>query len=226
MNDISPTINHVLYLEEEENARQTIFLKDDVYSIGRHTSCNIVLETEEVSRHHATLMRKKLNNNQIYYLLIDGNLQGKKSQNGILVNGQEVIRHKLNDGDIIVFGSEKVTAIYQRQKLSEESINNENPLEIKDLQTINQVNQKPTKLSRDELQQTLIIAEKNLSNTLKNDNLTRLSSFPELCPYPIIEIDWQGNVTYANPSAKLTFEDLFTFKLDHPLFIELTKKTE
>jgi hypothetical protein len=40
------------------------------------------------------------------------------------------------------------------------------------------------------------------------DNISRLASFTEYNPRPVIEVDMQGNVLYENLSSKIIFPDL------------------
>ena len=47
--------------------------------------------------------------------------------------------------------------------------------------------------------------------------IAHLASFPELNASPILEIDLQGKVTYANPAAKMLFPELRKSALKHPL---------
>lgn len=216
MNDNQKTISHILYLEEEYS-KQSIFLEDEVYSIGRYSDSSIRLNSQEVSRHHATLIKKKFTDYQSFYLLIDGDLQGKRSQNGILVNGKPTIRHQLKHGDVIFFGGKNIRAIYQIQELHKANINSQEQLSQNDSEVFFDLPITNLNFSRQQLQNTLISSEQNIKETLKKSDLTRLSSFPELCPNPIIEIDWQGNITYLNPAAKLNFDDLSILKLKHSL---------
>ncbi|MDZ7663545.1 bifunctional diguanylate cyclase/phosphodiesterase [Thiohalophilus sp.] len=51
--------------------------------------------------------------------------------------------------------------------------------------------------------------------------LQRLASFPELSPMPIIEITRQGELTYTNPAAKVTFSELGTLGIAHPALSNL-----
>jgi len=51
--------------------------------------------------------------------------------------------------------------------------------------------------------------------------LQRLASFPELSPMPIIEITRQGEITYTNPAARLTFSELGTLGVAHPALSDL-----
>jgi FHA domain len=64
--------------------------------VGRHPSCDVVLEHASVSRRHARLAFR------------DGNwvLRDLESTNGTVVNGQPVIRCRLLPGDLVTFGDE------------------------------------------------------------------------------------------------------------------------
>jgi len=48
-------------------------------------------------------------------------------------------------------------------------------------------------------------------------NLSRLASFPEQNPSPIIEVDMNRNITYFNPAALIHFPDFYEKKFDHPV---------
>lgn len=102
---------HLLVIESCNN-RQAIELKNKIYSIGRHSSNNIVIDFEKISRKHATLIHKKdPKKNQDIYWILDGDLQGKKSRNGILINAKKCFVKELKDGDIINFGG-NLNAVY------------------------------------------------------------------------------------------------------------------
>lgn len=110
--------NHFLLLLPENFAEQIVIsLTENIYSIGRHSDNNIKLNSGAVSRHHATLMKKDVTTGESSYILIDGDLNGKRSQNGILVNGKKTIHHHLEDGDVIVFGTSEIKAIYKKENV-------------------------------------------------------------------------------------------------------------
>lgn len=205
MSNLDNKKNHLLLLyPDNPTERIQISLTDSIYSIGRHGDSSIKLNSPEISRHHATLIRKDLGDNENIYILIDGDLKGKRSQNGILVNGKKTIYHQLQDGDIICFGDQENKAIYQQENiLSEYLPNSEIPIKpIKKNALLS------SKISREKLQDTLIILEENLKENLTNKDIQRLASFPELSPNPIIEFDFNGQITYTNPAANLCFEEL------------------
>ena len=49
------------------------------------------------------------------------------------------------------------------------------------------------------------------------EEVARIASFPLLNPNPILEVGFDGNITYSNPAAKTNFADLETLRLAHPL---------
>jgi PAS domain S-box-containing protein len=56
--------------------------------------------------------------------------------------------------------------------------------------------------------------------------LVRLASFPELNPYPVVEVDLAGEVSYLNPAAKRLFPDLQMTGLQHPWLVGLESLAE
>ncbi|MEB3227988.1 MAG: EAL domain-containing protein [Synechocystis sp.] len=95
---------HILVLEDAAR-RRTIVLNDYQYMIGRHTQSDIQLNSRQASRHHATLVRKINSGTQEEcFWIIDGDLDGNKSQNGVFVNGEKRLIHELKNGDLINFG--------------------------------------------------------------------------------------------------------------------------
>jgi len=106
-----PLIQHILVIEDQVS-RRTIILDEANYTMGRHSSNSIQIHSRQSSRHHATFVRKfntKLN--QFTYLIVDGDLEGNKSQNGIFINGERCLVNELKDGDLINFGCD-VNASY------------------------------------------------------------------------------------------------------------------
>ena len=50
-----------------------------------------------------------------------------------------------------------------------------------------------------------------------NEQITRLSSFPDENPNPAIETDLAGTVRYLNPAARLLMPDIGALTARHPL---------
>ncbi|HBB36295.1 MAG TPA: phosphopeptide-binding protein [Cyanobacteria bacterium UBA8803] len=104
--------NHnYLFIIEDDKGRREFPLKESVYSIGRDPDSDIRLISQFVSRRHATLVRLEREDGSYYYRIVDGNLKGKPSANGLLINGRKVPSHDLEDEDEIVFGPQ-VSAKY------------------------------------------------------------------------------------------------------------------
>ncbi|WP_319420205.1 FHA domain-containing protein [Pleurocapsa sp. FMAR1] len=101
---------HILIVTDGKGHRE-IKLKDEVYSLGRGMQCSIVLQSQFVSRHHATLVRRQEEERNCYRL-IDGDSEGNTSVNGLLIKGKKVRFHDLKHGDKVIFGPQ-VEAVYQ-----------------------------------------------------------------------------------------------------------------
>ncbi|NER78274.1 MAG: EAL domain-containing protein [Leptolyngbya sp. SIO1D8] len=87
-----------LLIFKDKNNVLVEVLEKKIYTVGRCSSDDIFLSSREVSRGHAT----------IYFLdnsfwIIDGDLKGRTSTNGILINEARVYVQKLHQYDIITF---------------------------------------------------------------------------------------------------------------------------
>ena len=98
-----PHQNHLLIIYDDKGQREFV-LDGPVYSIGRDPKCDIRLVSQFVSRRHATLVQLLNDNGSYYYRIVDGNLKGKSSVNGLLVNGRKLQAHDLQNEDEVVFG--------------------------------------------------------------------------------------------------------------------------
>jgi len=151
-NSNPPVLRHLLTVNDDRGV-ETFVLEASVYSIGRDPSNAIVIHTDAVSRQHAILLRMPNPDKTYRYAIQDGNLEGKPSVNGIIVNGRPAKKHILEDGDEIVIGG-KATLTYRTPILSdqelEEKVTHPEFRRLKgnvigDIQTI-QVTDIPTKL--------------------------------------------------------------------------------
>lgn len=109
-----PHQNHLLIIEDDKGRRE-FTLDGPVYSIGRDPKCDIRLVSQFVSRRHATLVQMPNEDGTYYYRIVDGNLRGKTSANGLLINGRKLQAHDLENEDHVVFGP-GVNAIYYSLK--------------------------------------------------------------------------------------------------------------
>lgn len=98
-----PHQNHLLIIHDDKGQREFV-LDGPVYSIGRDPKCDIRLVSQFVSRRHATLVQLLNDNGSYYYRIVDGNLKGKASANGLLINGRKLQAHDLQNEDEVVFG--------------------------------------------------------------------------------------------------------------------------
>jgi diguanylate cyclase (GGDEF)-like protein len=116
---------HILILEDSQG-RRTIPLEESKYSIGRQPGNDIVLQSKQASRKHATLVRKTSSSSNRYaYWILDGDLEGNKSHNGIFINGDKCLIHELKNGDLINFGCEVNASYHLLSNMAETSVNPE-----------------------------------------------------------------------------------------------------
>ncbi len=193
-------VKHLLVIEDNQGKR-TISLENITYSIGRNSTNSIVLHSNLVSRQHATLARGEAHPH--LFRLVDGNLKGVRSTNGLRVNGVHCFERELIHEDEIVFADDVKACYYIAA----------NPLEIlpKD---------REKEVTAEAISSTLIGVERELAN-YSDAALIKLASFPEPITSPIIEIDLEGNITYINPSALVQFPTIKETKLQHPLLEEI-----
>ncbi len=94
--------NHILLITDAKGTRK-IALKELKYTIGRDISNNISINSKYVSRQHAILLRVPGNIAGTHlYRVIDGDLAGKPSVNGVIINSSsKVATYELSHGDII-----------------------------------------------------------------------------------------------------------------------------
>lgn len=213
-------VNHILVIDAP-NFRRTVSLEDAQYSIGRHTSNSIVIFSQKLSRKHATILRNnEIKDNSYSFCIIDGDLEGTKSKNGIFVNGRKCLNHELKHGDLINLSDDIRISYYiinnssdgfNAQPLKEEHFGEEEFPE--------------NPVSREEFKQTYI-GDNSEQNNVSSEDLAKLASLVELSPNPIVEIDWNGKITYLNSAASLKFPDIHNTQLEHPILVDLIAKNE
>ena len=202
----SPQIEHILVIEDK-GGKRTIVLESATCSIGRDSSNSIVLDSRWISRHHAILLRVTMPETTNHrFRLIDGDLQGKRSTNGLSVNGHCCFSRDLRHGDEILFGRDVQARYYATANRSD--VEYLTSCEAEDISGFLSNLSSPVK--------TLISSDIECENSTEAA-LERLASFPELFSNPIIELDLTGNITYLNPAAILQFPDIREATLDHPI---------
>lgn len=119
MSDSTPTgtYQHILIVEDRDGRRSHV-LTATKYFIGRDLANDICLNSQFASRYHAMLLRMPGEVPGEYsYRIMDGNVDGKPSTNGLLVNNQKVPSQQLKTGDVISFGPD-AKAMYKLVKPS------------------------------------------------------------------------------------------------------------
>jgi diguanylate cyclase (GGDEF)-like protein/PAS domain S-box-containing protein len=211
---------HLLSIQDKQE-RKILLLESSSYSIGRHKANSIVLNSSEISRHHASLIRiLNPKTKKYYFRIVDGDLNGKPSLNGFIVNNNRCRTHDLEDGDIISFGEgSKITYHLVSNPLGHE-FSNLNQVIGLPVPSLNSSILPEGSLSP---QKTFGEPEKNILgiHCIENDDessasIYRVYSFAELTPNPIIEADFDGCITYANPSSYIQFADI-NIGSKHPL---------
>ena len=204
----------VLVLEDLKGKR-IINLDKNIYSLGRDSRNSITITSPLVSRHHATLLRlTSTESHEDLFQIIDGDLQGTRSTNGLIVNGKKCLYRSLEHKDYIVFGGHaKASYLIVNSELSELQILEcyENKVLENDLHEVV------------DPFETLVPSEIEVK-PLNEAALLRLASFPELLPSPIIEIDLIGKTTYLNPAAIQQFPNIQKANISHPIIEDYWKK--
>jgi len=104
---------HVLRIETPLGAN-LVKLEEDYYTIGRGSKSSIVIHDKEISRCHATILKETENNTGINcYSIYDGDINGKRSTNGLIVNKEYCLKHLLKAKDYIMLGTNVVLTYHQ-----------------------------------------------------------------------------------------------------------------
>lgn len=216
-------IRHLLVIKDRRGKR-AIPLIEDIYSLGRSQENSIVLYGSSVSRQHATIARHLNPTNQLSpFEIIDGNLQGVKSTNGLLINGVKRDRYNLQHGDIIEFGPGVKVTYYSLFNLSDreftEFCQNKGNFKLIEQSALASFEVTATKLEE------ALLKSQETAKKAKKTNFGHpsvgLASFAQLTPHPIVEIDLTGSITYMNPAAIKRFPQLQSLDRQHPIITGL-----
>ncbi|MEO1392302.1 MAG: ATP-binding protein [Cyanobacteria bacterium J06634_5] len=198
-----------LLLIEDDSGRRTVELHTASSSIGRDPRNSIVINSREVSRQHAILLRLSHPDEADHqFRIIDGNFQGMPSKNGLFINGRQRTSHNLCHGDAIMFGARVDARYFAIEESSDVDWLLSGADEAADyMQTLVSTPIEPAS------------TELAIESTIDGSSIARLASFPELFPHPIIEISLKGKLTYLNPAAVEQFPKIQLQKLEHPLLV-------
>ncbi|MGA0201358.1 MAG: FHA domain-containing protein, partial [Prochlorotrichaceae cyanobacterium] len=172
-------VRHLLSVTDPEGSR-IIYLEAATYSVGRDPKNSIYLRAKSVSRQHAMLLRVTVPDQDRYFFrIIDGSFTGKKSTNGIFVNGHRCSAQDLKHGDFIEFGDLAEATYYAVSNLTNQEFaeicESSNPLALL--------------TNSDNSGYNTMIADLEANEDSSAAALGRLASFPELTPSPIIEVE-------------------------------------
>jgi diguanylate cyclase (GGDEF)-like protein/PAS domain S-box-containing protein len=198
---------------EDNQKKYSIFLQNKVYSIGRHTSNSITIKNPKISRYHCTILpvRHRNRNHQEVYWIIDGDLKGNRSTNGLFVNGRKCLSHELKAGDIISLGGQEIIVTYTMIDQNEvdkkiatsdfEAEENENLGFYQEhnhhRDQINDNDDVETLLVVDQSKQTVISPEQKAIAFIEEILLSLQQENVDLA-YGIFEIDLEENIIYYN----------------------------
>ena len=208
---IGPKQARHLLLVENLDGHQLLPLEASSHSIGRDPTNSIVLPSKAVSRQHALLLRvTSAEANSFGFMLIDGDLQGQRSTNGIKVNGEKCVSHRLKNGEHITFGNHVKARYLILPPLNDTEF--ENYCQSLDRDALLTSNDHPQfTLGTDGL-----APEDLVQDNFDEASLVRMASFPEINPSPMFEVNLNGELTYLNPAAVNTFPDLRRLGGQHP----------
>lgn len=97
---------------EDDQGKRDLILERDQYRLGRDPKSDICLHSQFASRQHAIITKIFQGDGSYTYQITDGDLDGKASTNGLLINGQKYRTWALKPEDVIVFGP-RVRATYR-----------------------------------------------------------------------------------------------------------------
>ena len=235
LEDSSPAIikeplHHVITVEDPKGFRNFL-LHNMTYSLGRGVENLIVLRSNLVSRQHAMLLTIASTEGSSYFFrIIDGNLNGTRSTNGILINGKRRLSHILCQGDEILF-SKDTRVVYQvisaishahKEKLTDK-LEHKLKGNFYNGKSLIASTQKISEVGSIHFSKLQIIAKQDLSINMRN-LIDQFSASPQLNPQPIIDLSLSRKMLYFNPAALQQFPDLDTSKLDHPLLQDLSNQ--
>lgn len=197
-------IQHIIKIKYGD-IQQSIILKNEIYSIGRHSSNNIVIHHPTVSRYHCSILpvKYKDKNQQELFWIIDGDLKGNRSANGLFVNGNKSLSHELKSGDKITIGGNEVEVTYL---ICYSNTDQEITIPI----PYNSENYDPNVAQNiDENSQSniTITSKENLENFFIKEILFILHNQDKKLNCPIFTLDLEGKITYTNSFFKENFPD-------------------
>ncbi|MEM8715108.1 MAG: FHA domain-containing protein, partial [Cyanobacteria bacterium P01_G01_bin.4] len=84
-----PTLNHALIVKDR-NGPKAYWLTAEVYTLGRDADNSICIDSQYVSRKHALLYRVNDGKGGFLYQILDGDVNGNPSTNGLFMGDQRI----------------------------------------------------------------------------------------------------------------------------------------
>lgn len=196
-------IKHIINITYGKT-HQSIVLTNEIYSIGRHSANKIVIYHGAISRFHCTILPVKYQGKtqQQLFWIIDGDLKGNRSSNGIFVNGNKALSHELQSGDIIKIGGNQVQVTYKVSSLSDDfSISEANIITDESLDSFTFRQSKDFRQS----QTTLINKTNQKDNFFISEILLILQNRKQEINSPFIKVNYQGQIIHSNQAYQKQF---------------------
>lgn len=92
-----------LVIREGPRAGQLFRLRAEGTSIGRDPQCDVILDDEAVSRQQAKIRAEENEEGEPQFFIHD-----LATSNGTFVNGEQIIKQSLSDGDVVEMGTTKL----------------------------------------------------------------------------------------------------------------------
>ena len=222
-------IKHCLKINDGKIDQQ-ITLSNEIYSIGRHSSNTIVVNSETISRFHCTILpvKYKRDNEEQLFWIIDGDLQGNRSSNGIYINNHKCLSYELKSGDIINLGGSDVEISYLVLDVdTSEQIAYSETILNKNHGTLSQ------EILTEQLLEsgfdTTIVAKNQEAELFIHELIFTLIDKKERVQIPVFTINLSADIIYSNTKFKELFPYLSISENDNPfcenIVEELSKKS-
>jgi diguanylate cyclase (GGDEF)-like protein/PAS domain S-box-containing protein len=207
------SIRHILAVESG-TWKKNFFLDKNSYSIGRNSTNSLIINHRVISRNHSSLIKvtyssqKDSNQEENLFWIVDGDLKGNRSTNGIYVNGKQCLCQALKPGDVIFFGGIEVKAKYDIIDLQTKtffSLNPEKQISIftQETKEINNSTLSLPIIKNSDLEKFELVAEGILIIDLESHKiLTANSKYSDIVDYSFSDL------------ISLTIEDLFVLEED------------
>ncbi|MFN9175045.1 MAG: histidine kinase dimerization/phosphoacceptor domain -containing protein [Synechocystis sp.] len=203
---------HILTINSDDLS-YNIILEEKRYSIGRNSDNLIPIRDLAISRYHCALVPIKYKSKdgttdvyQLTFWILDGDLEGNRSSNGLYVNGSRCFSHELKSGDLITFAGTKTCISYAiTSRLLEFSAKEVSKQNLSSQTT-----------------ETTIIPKDSIFTDFLEDIFYLLSHHSEVkdsilnYPYWLLETNLEGEILVFSGDFKVQFPLLIKASTNHP----------